>query len=57
LRGEVEGEHLSRWRTVKGLTREESAKFQAVAAKVAKLQGTERVHLDVVYWRREENSN
>jgi hypothetical protein len=57
LRGEVEGEHLPRWRTVKGLTREESAKFQAVAAKVAKLQGTERVHLDVVYWRREENSN
>jgi hypothetical protein len=51
LRREEEGGHLPRWRTVKGLTREDSAKFQAVAAEVAKRRRTMRVHLDIVYWR------
>ena len=45
-----EGKHLPRWRTVKGLTREVSTEFQAVALEVAKREGTERVHLDVAYW-------
>jgi hypothetical protein len=55
LRRECEGVHLPRWRTVKGLTRQDSAKFQAVAAEVAKRHCTQRVHLDVVYWRGEAN--
>jgi hypothetical protein len=42
---------LPRWGTVKGLKPEVSAKFQKVAATVARRKGTERVHLDVVYWR------
>jgi hypothetical protein len=42
---------LPRWRTVIGLKPEVSAEFQKVAATVAKGKGTERVHLDVVYWR------
>jgi len=44
---------LPRWHTVKGLTREESAKFQAAASRIAKRENTHRVHLDVVYWRGE----
>jgi hypothetical protein len=56
LRREQEGSHLPQWRTVIGLTKEESAKFQVVAMEVAKRHRTERVHLDMVYWRREEKS-
>jgi hypothetical protein len=51
-----EGTRLPRWHTVKGLTREVSVEFQAVAGKVAKRKGTERVHLDVVYWRGQGSS-
>jgi hypothetical protein len=51
LRAENEGMHLPRWRTVKRLTGKVNAQFQAVAAEVAKREGTERVHLDLVYWR------
>ena len=47
---------LPRWHTVKGLTREESAKFQEVASEIANRKKTNRVHLDVVYWRGEQNS-
>ena len=44
---------LPRWRTVNGLEPGDSERFQDVAKKVAKRKGTERVHLDVVYWRGE----
>jgi hypothetical protein len=40
---------LTRWRTVKGLTREESYKFQQAASQIAKREKTHRVHLDLVY--------
>jgi hypothetical protein len=54
LRCEPEGTELPRWRTVKGLTHEDSNKFQDVAAAVAKRCRTRRVHLDLVYWRSED---
>jgi hypothetical protein len=46
-----EGMTLPPWDTVKRLTPELSANFQAVAGKVAKRKRTQRVHLDVFYWR------
>lgn len=51
LREEKEGRHLPRWHSVKHLSREESAEFQAVAARVAKRMGIRRIHLDLIYWR------
>jgi hypothetical protein len=42
---------LPDWTTVIGLTREQSAKYQEAALKIANSQNTQRVHLDVVYWR------
>jgi hypothetical protein len=42
---------VPRWRSVKGLSEQQSVKYQLVAAKIAHEKGTERVHLDVVYWR------
>ena len=48
---QAENKGLPRWRTVKSLKREISDRFQEVAKKVAKQKGTERVHLDVLYWR------
>ena len=54
LRCELEGSELPRWRTVKGLTHEDSNKFQDVAAAVAKRRRTRRVHLDLIYWRGED---
>jgi hypothetical protein len=47
-----EDDKLPRWRTVKDLTPQDSASFQKVAARVAEREGTERVHLDLVYWRK-----
>ena len=38
------------WRSVKGLTEEESGHYQAAAAHIAKQQGIARVHLDAVWW-------
>jgi hypothetical protein len=49
LREEDKG--LPRWDAVIRLRPEVSARFQEVATKIAKREGTERVHLDVVYWR------
>jgi N-glycosylase/DNA lyase len=46
-----EDQNLPRWHSVKALTPELSAKFQAVASKIAKRNNTHRVHLDVIYWR------
>lgn len=43
--------HLPRWKTVIGLTRRRNRKYQAVALNVARAMGTERVHLDLRYWR------
>jgi len=51
LRGEREGNGLPRWKTVIGLTRQESDAYQAVASEVAARKGFARVHLDVIYWR------
>jgi hypothetical protein len=51
LRKEAEGCDLPRWQSVIGLDAESSARFQDVAARVAKRKGTERVHLDMLYWR------
>ena len=48
-----EGRDVPPWRTVKGLTPEASAKFQAFALEIAKRRRTKRVHLDVFYWRAE----
>jgi hypothetical protein len=53
LRNEPEGSQLPRWRTVVGLTRVLSDRFQSVASAVARRHGTARVHLDLIYWRRE----
>jgi hypothetical protein len=42
---------LPSWDAVIRLTPEVSSQFQEVATKIAKREGTARVHLDVVYWR------
>jgi hypothetical protein len=42
---------LPRWKTVTGITPNDSAKFQAEALRIAQRKGTHRVHLDIVYWR------
>jgi len=52
LHDEPEGEELPIWRTVNGLKSEDSAEFQRVASEVAKRKKTERVHLDLEYWRK-----
>jgi hypothetical protein len=57
LRCENENERLLRWHTVKELTTEASAKFQAVAAQVAKRQGAERAHLHRLLARRAKFKN
>jgi len=41
---------LPRWRTIKGLTREDSDTYQAFASELAEEKGLARVHLDVVLW-------
>lgn len=53
LREEPEGISLKSWKTVIGLTQPESREYQDVAAKVAKRIGCERIHLDLLYWRRD----
>lgn len=42
---------LPGWKSVIGLTPDQSAKFQESALKIARRENTYRVHLDVVYWR------
>lgn len=54
LREEPGGGSLPRWKTVIGLEKADSQKFQAFATEVAARMGCERVHLDVIYWRREK---
>lgn len=50
------GVDLPRWATVKGLTPELSAKFQAAASRIARNNRTHRLHLDIFYWRAEERT-
>lgn len=41
---------LPRWHTVRGLTRELSDEYQAIASEYADSKGIARVHLDVFWW-------
>jgi hypothetical protein len=43
--------HLPRWKTVIGLTPQESTEFQKVATMAARRKAVARVDLDVYYWR------
>lgn len=49
-----EGADLPRWKTVVGLEPSKSEQFQDVASKVSGRKDVARVHLDVFYWRRNE---
>ena len=51
LRSEKNGKLLPRWTTVIGLNHEINKKYQEFATLVAKKKGTNRVHLDIEYWR------
>lgn len=53
LRGEEGGKILPRWKTVIGLDQSTNRKYQEFAAEVARRHDTNRVHLDVLYYRRE----
>jgi hypothetical protein len=52
LREEQGGAVLPRWTTVIGLDATTSATYQKFAFQVAKSKGFDRVHLDLLYWRR-----
>jgi hypothetical protein len=41
---------LPAWKTIKGLSREESDRYQAFASELAEERGHARIHLDVVLW-------
>lgn len=41
---------LPKWRSIKGLTREESDRFQSFASELAATRHHARVHLDVTLW-------
>lgn len=47
---------LPRWKTVRGLTAETSANYQAVAARLAAEKGVARVHLDAMWWGERERA-
>jgi len=51
LCAEPEGVKLPRWKTIKELTSKPSRQYQAAADKVARRKRTQRVHLDLHYWR------
>lgn len=53
LRNEERGRSLPRWKTVIGLDRETNETFQGFATSVARTKKIHRVHLDVIYWRRD----
>lgn len=55
LRAERGGTRLPRWKTVIGLKPEVSRLYQDFAADVAARKGCERVHLDLLYWRRQSH--
>lgn len=45
---------LERWRGVRGLTPDLSGKLQSCALSIAQKYGVARVHLDVLYYRRDQ---
>jgi hypothetical protein len=47
---------LPAWKTVRGLTTETSAEYQAIAAKLAASAGVARVHLDAMWWGEREGA-
>jgi hypothetical protein len=52
LREEEGGGSLPRWRTIVGLSKDDSDEYQKFASKVSQQKGYARVHLDVCYFRR-----
>jgi len=54
---EPEGKNLPGWKTVIGLTQDVSLAYQLVARDVATREKTERVHLDLLYWRGDQIAN
>lgn len=53
LREESGGHSLPPWTAVIRLDSETNHQYQELAAKIAKTKNIHRVHLDVLYWRRE----
>ena len=53
LRSEQGGRSLPRWKTVIGLDNKTSQQYQNFASEVAKKEGVSRVHLDLIYYRRD----
>jgi len=47
--------NLPKWKGIKNLDSLPHSKFQEVALIVAKRKNTERVHLDLIYWRKKED--
>ncbi len=54
LRGEDNEKRLPPWKTVIGLKQKDSEKYQQFAEIVATRRGIHRVHLDLYYWRANE---
>ncbi len=57
LAGEPENQTRTtplRWKTIKSLSPKSSAQFQELARRVARRMGTRPVHLDVLYFRAEQ---
>ena len=51
---EKSAEDLPRWKTVRGLDPQTSAKYQEAADRLAAKAGIARVHLDAMWWGRRE---
>jgi hypothetical protein len=51
LQLEMRGVFVPKWKTIKGLTPNLSASFQAIARTVAEAKGIAPVHLDLFLWR------
>ena len=47
--------NLPKWKTIKNLDLSTHSQFQEVASKIAKMKNIERVHLDLIYWRKKED--
>jgi hypothetical protein len=45
-------DELPKWKTIKGLTPENSKKFQDFASRYAKKIGCTRIQLDIIFWRK-----
>jgi hypothetical protein len=53
LKGEDGGNKLPRWQTVVGLDADTRRRYQLFASQVAAKRGVCRIHLDLLYWRRQ----